>query len=163
MSIVTEEGIADELGLTAEVAYRVHRHVLEAGVYLRTLKGDTWYQDMSLAAVSPRPRQAGNETARTRAERAEALLALYYALPLLNLSLADAGGVLAVVYDTTEAGTIQTRFATSEGLDGLRRDLLVQAKLLVSGDVVTRYSGEGESTVIESVEGYGRGGYFGAI
>lgn len=169
MFLVTEDAIADELGVSAEVAYRVARHLLEARAYLRELKGRPWYDAHVVSPPGERPRGPhSGATLRTHAERAEALLALYYALPLLNLSLADGGGVLAVVYATTPAtgdapaGSTQTRFATSDDLDGLRRDLLDQARLLVGGDVAVTYSGT-DSTLIESVDAYGRGGRIGAI
>ena len=154
MPLITEAAIEDELGLTPEVAIRVGRFLPEASAYLRTLKGTAWYDARLAEGAVERPRSTRIEedAERLNAERAESLLALYYALPLLNLSLADGGGVLSVVYETTEAGTVQTRFATAEGLDLLRRELLTQAKLLVDGGTTTTSEQIGGEAVIQSID-----------
>ena len=104
---------------------------------------------------------------RKHAENAEALLALYYALPQLNLRLDPEGGVLSTVWTTDEVtgARTQTQFAGSERLDTLRGDLLQQAKLLVMGGVRVEYGEDAESTVLDGVESFttGGGGYVGYI
>ena len=104
---------------------------------------------------------------RSRAENAEALLALYYALPQLNLRLDPEGGVLSTVWTTDEVtgARTQTQFAGSERLDTLRGDLLQQAKLLVMGGVRVETEEGATSTLLDGVESFttGGGGYFGYI
>ena len=170
MALCTVAAIEDELGLSTAHAVSVARFLPEARVYLIALKDEAWYSAWKFQPPAERPRPVDATTVgpRVYAERAEALLALYFALPLLNLKLAVGGGVLAVTYTTTVEGTVQTRFATAEALDGLRRELLTQATLLVDGDVRIVYSSRGPVSadggpIIDSVSSLGAGSSLDAI
>ena len=106
-------------------------------------------------------------TERAAAENAEALLALYYGLPQLNLQLDPDGGVLTTIWttDPVTGARTQTQFAGSDRLQSLRADLLDQAKLLVMGGVRVERGAGVASTLLDGVEGFtaGGGGYFGII
>ena len=67
-------------------------------------------------------------------------------------------------------GSVQTRFASPESLDLLRRELLTSAKLLVDGDVrvilatTGSVTGRIETAVIDGVDGLAGGsGFLGVI
>lgn len=97
---------------------------------------------------------------RQLAERAEATLALYYALPHLNLRLDGEGGIVTTIWTDLGEGTKQqSAFAQFDSLDALRRELMTQAHLLVDGDVRVDYAGD-ESGLLDGVEGYASGGGF---
>ena len=171
MALVNVAAIEDELGLTTAEATRVARYLPEAAAYLVALKGSAWYNGWYSQARVARPRPVDPEevsipinavAGRVYAERAEALLALYYALPQLNLKLADGGGVLSVTYTSGASGTVETRFASADALDGLRRELLTHVKLLIDGDVRVVYSLT-ETTLIDSVSGFAAGSTLGVI
>ena len=177
MALVSVEAIEDELGLTTAEATRVARFLPEARAYLVALKSAAWYSAWYSQGPVARPRPVdpddvflpvGAPAGRVNAERAEALLALYFALPQLNLALAPGGGVLAVTYTSTASGTVQTRFASSDMLDGLRRELLTHAKLLIDGDVRIVYASYGQvfpdgAAPIDSVSSLGAGSSLDAI
>lgn len=105
--------------------------------------------------------QGAGWLARQRAERAESLLALYYAVPHLNLRLDAAGGIVTTIWSDLGGGTKQqTAFARFDSLDRFRSELKRQAKLLVDADVRVAYDGAGETALVAAVEDFGGGGGF---
>lgn len=72
---------------------------------------------------------------RGQAIQAEALVCLYFALPLLNLDIREGGGIIAQTWTAgVDGARTQVVYATAAALDALRADLLDQARLLVGGE-----------------------------
>lgn len=98
---------------------------------------------------------------RQRAARAESLLALYFALPHLNLRLDSLGGVITMTWTDLGGGTKQqTAFARFANLDVFRAELKRQAKLLVDADVRVHHAGATANALVTGVEDFGAGGGF---
>ena len=137
--------IEAHLCVSTNTATEIAKRIRLAEVYLRNLKGDTWYDD-TLALP------AGDQ-AREDAEEAESLVAFYFALPHLNLRIDESGGILLQEWtDDGQGGRLQKAFAGTRTLDAARAELLSQAKCLIYGDVTVEYGGE-ESTLITFVGG----------
>jgi hypothetical protein len=134
------------LGVSAALAVKIAKRLPISEVYLRGLKGETWYDDLEdLAGADP------GDGSLTRAEEAEALICLYHALPHLNLRVDDDGGVLAQEWtDDGAGGRLQKAFSQPRTLDLVRADLLSQAKCLIMGDV-TMEMDEIETTLVSAV------------
>ena len=144
MALVNVAKIEAYLLISQVLAGKVVLRLAIAEIYLRNLKGDTWYDD--LVALDGSDPGGGS---LTRAEEAEALLAFYFALPFLNTKLEDDGGMTVVAWTDDGSTKVQLRFATMRSLEMLRAEVLSQAKTLIAGDVMMEY-GE-ESTLITSV------------
>ena len=141
-------GLEQELNVSTEVAARVMLFVREAKSWLINLKGEAWYELVAEMEPVPRPiewdaeygleEDPSYEEARSIAERAEALVALSYALPSLNLVLGADGGVVVTEWETAESGArTQTSFAHVDRLSEVASSLRRNAKILLGGDVVT--------------------------
>ncbi len=145
--------IEQHLCVSAVTATEIAKRIRIGEVYLRNLKGDTWYDDtLALPAT---------DQARKDAEEAESLVAFYFALPHLNLRIDEDGGILVQEWtDDGQGGRLQKAFAGARTLDAVRAELLSQAKCLIYGDVTVEYGGE-ESTLITFVGGVSPLGGFG--
>ena len=136
--------IEQYLCVSAATAAEIAKRIRIAEVYLRNLKGNTWYDDtLALPAT---------DQARKDAEEAESLVAFYFALPHLNLRIDDDGGILLQEWTDVAGGKLQKVFAGTQTLGAVRAELLSQAKCLIYGDVTVEYGGE-ESTLITFVGG----------
>ena len=137
------------LCVTAATAAEIAKRLRLAEVYLRNLKGDTWYDD--LLAL-----QAGDPTdqAVLDAEEAESLVAFYFALPHLNLRIDDEGGILLQEWMDVAGGKLQKVFTTLRTLEPIRQELLSQAKCLVYDGPVVDYE-DADQTVVEGVREVG--------
>lgn len=140
--------IEAHLCVSAATATEIAKRLRIAEIYLRNLKGDTWYDDLvALGGTDP------GDGSLSRAEEAESLVAFYYALPHLNLRIDEDGGILLQEWtDDGQGGRLQKAFSTMRTLDAARAELLSQAKCLIYGDVTVEYTGE-ESTLITFVGG----------
>ena len=134
------------LCVSAATATQIAKRIRLAEIYLRNLKGDTWYADLvALGGTDP------GDGSLLRAEEAESLVAFYFALPHLNLRIDEDGGILLQEWtDDGQGGRLQKAFAGARTLEAVRAELLSQAKCLIYGDVTIEYSIE-ESTLISAV------------
>ena len=143
MALTDAAKIEAHLCVSAATAGEIAKRLRLAEVYLRNLKGDTWYDD---TVALP-----GTDQARKDGEEAESLVAFYFALPHLNLRIDEGGGILLQEWtDDGAGGRLQKAFAGMRTLDAVRAELLSQAKCLVYGDVRVEY-GDEASTLISAV------------
>ena len=139
--------IEEHLCVSTATATEIAKRIRLAELYLRSLKGDTWYDD-TLALP------AGDQ-AREDAEEAESLIAFYFALPHLNLRIDDNGGILLQEWtDDGAGGRLQKVFATMPTLELVRRELLSQARCLVYSGPTIDYE-DTEQTSISGVRELG--------
>lgn len=124
--------IVDLLGVTNSVAERVVKFAPLAEAYLRNLKGDEWYDGFQAIFDTGNPALFVGDMFLVR--KAESLLAMYYALPHLNIQFREDGGILSVEWTTADGVKTERRFVNMDAIAELQSHYLQQAKLLVDGD-----------------------------
>ncbi len=128
------------LCVNAATAAKVAKRIALAEIYLRNLKGDSWYDALVDADSSPE---------KTRAEEAESMIGFYFALPHLNLRIDDDGGLLFQEWtDDGQGGRLQKVFTSMRALDQVRAEVLSQAKCLVYEGPTLEYADAGKTVVL---------------
>lgn len=138
--LIDASRLCHELTLEAGTAERVYRFAGEAEQYLRETKGEAWYE-----ATASLP---GGDPQRERAERAEAVLSLYYALPTLNLRYDPTGGLVGSYVQAADGS--QQNYLRHGEVDRYRADLLSRARSLVGAD---HHATEGEDGALTCIGG----------
>jgi len=121
--IIAHTGFPEDLGSKIVI------HGDKAEKRLRALISDDTYDDLS-----SRPAE---DPDRERAAQAESLLAVYFALPFLNLRITKTGGIVK----TTGLEATQTELMSKGEMEKYRYNFLAQALLLID-DLITEEIGE---------------------
>lgn len=121
--IIAHTGFPEELG------QKLALHISKAEKRLRALISDATYDELfSRPAEDPD---------RERAVQAESLLAVYFALPFLNLRITKTGGIVKA----TGMEATQTEIMSKNEMEKYRYNFLAQALLLID-DLITEETGE---------------------
>lgn len=84
MPLTSPQKVIEHTGFPQSLVEKIARHIAMAETWMRKIIGDTTYDDLSTRHKADPDRQ--------RATRAESLLSVYFAMPVLNLRPTDRGG-----------------------------------------------------------------------
>lgn len=152
MALVDQSDLEYYLDVPAAIATTLLLHRFKSELYLRDLKGHTWYDQMEDWNNSGT--LTLTQTVKLNgAKEAESYLCYYFGLPHLNLRLDSEGAIVVAEWEDDGAGVKTQRvFASMRQLNRYREELLWQVKWIVGNIKLTGYSLEGYGDLITGID-----------